>query len=88
MLPELSDDNKSSLLLPQVQANHRLTPVKSTSTSGNKHQRHQLPHNSDAKIIYLVPTDGANKTSLGISSVTDSKSIIRHKPTSEPPLPL
>jgi hypothetical protein len=40
MLPEPSDDNKSSLLLPQVQANHRLTLVKSTPTSGNKHLRH------------------------------------------------
>jgi hypothetical protein len=43
MLPELFDDNKSSLLLPQVQANNRLTPVKSTPTSGDKHLRHQLP---------------------------------------------
>jgi hypothetical protein len=40
MLPEPSGDNKSSLLLPQVQANHRLTPDKSTPTSGNKHLRH------------------------------------------------
>jgi hypothetical protein len=74
MLPEPSDENKSSLLLPQVQANHQITPVKSTSMSGNKHLRHQLPHNSDAKIIYLVPTYGAHKTSSGISSVMDSKS--------------
>jgi hypothetical protein len=28
MLPEPSSNNKSSLLLPQVQANHRLMPVK------------------------------------------------------------
>jgi hypothetical protein len=40
MLPELFDDNKRSLLLPQVQANNRLTPVKSTPTSGNKLLRH------------------------------------------------
>jgi hypothetical protein len=40
MLPEPSGDNKSLLLLPQVQANHRLTSVKSTPTSGNKHLRH------------------------------------------------
>jgi hypothetical protein len=39
MLPELFDDNKSSLLLPQVQAKNQLTPVKSTPTSGNKHPR-------------------------------------------------
>jgi hypothetical protein len=37
MLLELFDDNKSSLLLPQVQAKNQLTPVKSTPTSGNKH---------------------------------------------------
>jgi hypothetical protein len=37
MLPELFDSNKSSLLLPQVQANNWLTPVKSTPTSDNKH---------------------------------------------------
>jgi hypothetical protein len=42
MLPEPSGDNKSSLLLPQVQATNRLTPDKSTPTSGNKHLRHQL----------------------------------------------
>jgi hypothetical protein len=40
MQPELFDDNKRSLLLPQVQANNRLTPVKSTPTSGNKLLRH------------------------------------------------
>jgi hypothetical protein len=43
MLPDPSDDNKSLLLLPQVQATNRLTPDKSTPTSGNKHLRHQLP---------------------------------------------
>jgi hypothetical protein len=43
MLPELSGNNKSSLSLPQVQDNHRLTPVKSTSTSGNKLLWNQLP---------------------------------------------
>jgi hypothetical protein len=37
MLPELFDDNKSSLLLPQVQANNWLTPIKLTLTSNNKH---------------------------------------------------
>jgi hypothetical protein len=72
----------------QVQANHQLMPVKSTPTSGNKHLRHQLPHNSDAKIIYLVPTDCVHETSSGISSVTDSKFTIHRKPTWEPSLPL
>jgi hypothetical protein len=37
MLPELFNSNKSSLLLPQVQANNWLTPVKSMPTSDNKH---------------------------------------------------
>jgi hypothetical protein len=32
MLPESSDNNKSSLLLPQVQATNRLTPDKSMPT--------------------------------------------------------
>jgi hypothetical protein len=40
MLPKPSDDNKSSLLQPQVQATNRLTPDKSTPTLGNKHLRH------------------------------------------------
>jgi hypothetical protein len=75
-------------LLPQVQANHRLTLVKSTPTSGNKHLRHQLPHSSDAKIIYLVPTDCARETSSGTSSVMDSKFIICRKPTWKQLLPL
>jgi hypothetical protein len=88
MLPEPSSDNKSSLLLHRVQANHQLTPVKSTPTSGNKHLQHQLPHSSDAKIIYLVPTDCVHEISSGISSVTDSKSTTRRKPTWEPLLPL
>jgi hypothetical protein len=45
-------------------------------------------HSSDAKIIYLVPTDCVNETSSGISCVTDSKSIIHHKLTWELLLPL
>jgi hypothetical protein len=57
MLPKPSDDHKSSLLLPKVQANNRLTPDKSTPTPGNKHLRHQLPHSSDATMIHLIPTD-------------------------------
>jgi hypothetical protein len=88
MLPEPSDDNKSSLLLPQVQATNRLTPDKSTPTSGNKHLRHQLPHSSDAKMTHLVPTDCVRETSSGTSSATNSKFTIHHKPTWEPLLPL
>jgi hypothetical protein len=30
---------------------------------GNKHLRHQLPHSSDAAMIYLVPTDCVCETS-------------------------
>jgi hypothetical protein len=88
MLSEPSSDKKSLLLLPQVQDNHRLTPVKSMPTSGNKHLQHQRPHNSDAKIIYLAPIDCVRETSSGIVSMTDSKSIIHHKPIWEPLLPL
>jgi hypothetical protein len=65
MPPELSDDNKRSLLLPQVQANNWLTPDKSMLTPGNKHRRHQLPLNSDAKMINLMPVDCMRETSLG-----------------------
>jgi hypothetical protein len=48
MPPELSDDNKRSLLLLQVQANsqvnNRSTRDKSTQTPGNKHlQRTTAP---------------------------------------------
>jgi hypothetical protein len=88
MLPELFDDNKSSLLLPQVQANNRLTPKRSTPTPGNKHLRHQLPHSSDATVIHLVSTDCVRETSLGTSSAMDSKSTTRRKPTWELLLPL
>jgi hypothetical protein len=41
-LLELFDDNKSLLLLPQVQVNNRLTLDRSTTTPGNKHLWHRL----------------------------------------------
>jgi hypothetical protein len=88
MLPEPSDENKSSLLLPQVQATNRLTPEKSTPTPGNKHLRHQLLHSSDAMMIHLVPTDYVHETSSGTSSAMDSKYTTRYKRTWEPLLPL
>jgi hypothetical protein len=88
MLPEPSDGNKSSQLLPQGQATNGLTPDKSTPTLGNKHLRHQLLHSSDAMMIHLVPTDCARETSSGTSSAMDSKSTTRHKPTWELLLPL
>jgi hypothetical protein len=88
MLPEPSSDNKSSLFLPQVQATNRLTPDKPTPMPGNKHLRHQLLCSSDAKMIYLVPTDRMHEISSRISSVTDSKSTTCRKPTWELLLPL
>jgi hypothetical protein len=56
-LLELFDDNKSLLLLPQVQVNNRSTPDGSTTTPGNKHLRHRLPLSSDATTINIAPTD-------------------------------
>jgi hypothetical protein len=71
-LPELSNDNKRSLLLPQVQANNqvnkRSTPVRSTTTLGNKHLRHRLPLSSDATMIHLTPTEYVQETSSGTSN--------------------
>jgi hypothetical protein len=83
MLLEPSGDNKSSLLLPQVQATNRLMPDKSLPMPGNKHLRHQLLRSSDGMMIHLVPTDCVRETSSGTSSVMDSKSTTHHKPTWE-----
>jgi hypothetical protein len=88
MLPELFDDNKSSLLLPQLQANNWLRPVKSTPTSNNKRLWHQLPHSSDAMMIHLMPTDCVREISSGTLSAMDSKFTIHHKPIWEPLSPL
>jgi hypothetical protein len=88
MLPELSDDNKRSLLVPQVQANNRSTRDRSMSTPGNKHLQHQLPFNSGAMMTHLVPTDYVHETSSGTSRAMDSKFTTRRKPTWEPLLPL
>jgi hypothetical protein len=91
MLPELSDDSKRSPLLPQVQVNSQVNNCssldRSTLTPGNK-QLHQLPLSSDATMTHLVPTEYAQETSSGISSVTDSKFKTLHKPTWELLLPL
>jgi hypothetical protein len=56
-LLELFDDNKSLLLLPQVQVNNRSTPDGSTTAPDNKHLRHRLPLSSDATTINIAPTD-------------------------------
>jgi hypothetical protein len=72
-LPELFDDNRSLLLLPQAQANNQvnshLTPVKSTTMLGNKHLRHQLPLSSDAMTINIAPTEYVPETSSETLSV-------------------
>jgi hypothetical protein len=91
-LPELSDDDKRSPLLPQVQANNKVnncsTSDMSTTTPGNKHLWHRLPLSSDATMTHLVPTEYAQETSSGISSATALKFTTLHKPTWEPLLPL
>jgi hypothetical protein len=84
MPPEPSGDNKSSPLRPQLQANHQLMPVKSTSSSGNKHPRHQLPRSSDVAMIHLVPTDCEHEISSGTSSATNSKFTTHREQTWEP----
>jgi hypothetical protein len=48
------------------------TPAKPTPMPRNKHLWHQLPHNSDAKMIHLVPTDYVREISSWTSSATDS----------------
>jgi hypothetical protein len=88
MLPEPSGDNKSLLLLPQVQATNRLTPDKSAPTSGNRYLWHQLLHSRDDMMIHLVPTDCVRETFSGTSSAMDSKSTTHCKPTWELLLPL
>jgi hypothetical protein len=88
MLPEPSDDNKSSLLLPQVHATNRLMPDKSMPTPGNEKLRHQLLRSSDATTIHLVPIVCVRETSSGTSSAMDSKYTTRRRPTWELLLPL
>jgi hypothetical protein len=82
--PELSDDNKRSQLLPQVQAFNRLMPDRSTPMPRNKHSWNQRPHSSDAKMIHLVSTDYVCEISLGTSSVTDLKFTTHRRPIWEP----
>jgi hypothetical protein len=95
MLPELSDDNKRSPPLHQVQAYNRLTPDKSMPTPdrsmptpGNKHLRHQLPHNNSTKMIHLMLIDCVDETSSGTSSVTYLKYTTHRKLTWALLLPL
>jgi hypothetical protein len=83
-LPELSNDNKRSQLLPQVQDFNRLMPDRSTPMPRNKHSWHQRPHSSDAKMIHLVPTDYVREISSGTSSATDLKFTTHRRPIWEP----
>jgi hypothetical protein len=57
---ELFVGKKNSLQLSQLQVNNQvsnyLTRGKSTTPSGNKHPRHQLPLSHDNKKINLVQT--------------------------------
>jgi hypothetical protein len=102
-LPELSDDNKRSQPLPQVQAYNRLTPDRSTPTPDRStptpdrsipmpDKPTPTPGNKHLwhqlpHSSHLVPTDCVYETSSGTSSVTDSKFTTHHKPTWEPLLP-
>jgi hypothetical protein len=90
-LPELSDNSKRSLLLPQAQVNNqvnnRLMPVRSTTMSGNKHLRHQLLLSSDTTMINLTPTEYVQDTSSRTLNATALKFTTLHKPTWEPLLP-
>jgi hypothetical protein len=85
MLLELFDDNKSLLLLPQVQVNNqvnnRSTPDRSMTTSGIKNLRHQLPLSSDATTINIAPTKYVLETSSETLSVMALKFTILLKPT-------
>jgi hypothetical protein len=53
---------------------------RSTPIPWNKHLWHQGPHNNDAKMIHLVPTDYAREISSRISSIMDLTSTIYHRP--------
>jgi hypothetical protein len=64
------------------------TPNKSMPTPGNTHLWHQLPHNSDAKMMHLAPTDCVREISSGTSSATDSKYTTHRKLILAPLLPL
>jgi hypothetical protein len=84
-LPEQFGDNKSSLLLPQVQVNNqfnnRLTLYKPITTPANKYLHHQLPLSSDAMTIYLAPTNYVREIFSGTLNVMASKSTTPHKLT-------
>jgi hypothetical protein len=80
--PELSDDNKRSLI--QVQTSNWLMSDRSTPMTRNKDLWHQRPHSNDTNMIHLVPTDYVLEISSGTSSVTDMKCTTHHRPIWEP----
>jgi hypothetical protein len=84
MLPERFDDNKSLLLLLQVQVNNQLMPDRSTTTPGNKHLQHLQLLSSDTMMIHLVPTTYVQETSLGTLNAMALKSTTCRKQTWEP----
>jgi hypothetical protein len=61
--PKLFVGNKSSLLLSLLQVNNQSTSGKSTTTSGNKHPRHQPPLSHVSKTFNLVRTACTPETS-------------------------
>jgi hypothetical protein len=79
-LPELFGDNKSSLLLLQVQDNNQFNNRLMT-TPVNKHMRHLLLLNNDAMTIHLAPTGRVQETSSGTSNATALKSTTHRKLT-------
>jgi hypothetical protein len=60
---ELSVASKSSLLLSQQLVNNQSTPGKSTTMSGNKYPRHQVPLSNNGKTINLMQIACAPETS-------------------------
>jgi hypothetical protein len=80
-LPELFDDNKNSLLLPQVQVNNHLMSDKPTTISVNKRLQHQLLPSSDATMIKHAQTEYVQETSSGTLNATALKFTTLQKPT-------
>jgi hypothetical protein len=67
-LQELFNENKSLLLLLQVQVNNWLMLDKSMTTPINKYLQHQPLLSSGATTIHLVSIDYVQETSSGISN--------------------
>jgi hypothetical protein len=88
MLPELSDDNKRSLLLPQVQANKPLNAGQVNTNSGQQAPTapaapQQRRHDDPPRANYYE-----QETFSGTLNAMALKSTTRRKPTWEPLLSL